>query len=181
MLTLGRYTNEEILPYLGKDNPRERTFVLPTGIYDVKMRGTRLECLKRSQKCVWCRRTGTVWLLQKHERGIPKMQTFCFIENCPWCALHPRPKDCGETPHLNLYAQDRAGNLILMTQDHIKPKSKGGSNKMENLQTMCCRCNQTKGSDLIDEFDSHGHRIAPAVDGGSSILPGLPEVQPSAA
>lgn len=180
MITLARYVNEDILPYIGNGNPKDKTFILPSGVYDVKMRGTRLECFKRSQSCVWCRMTGTVWLLQKHERGIPKVQTFCFLEECPWCALHPQPKQV-EAPHLNLYAQDRAGNLILMTQDHILARSRGGSNKLDNLATMCCRCNQAKGSDLIDEFDARGHRVTPTVDGGSSILPGLPEVQSSAA
>lgn len=46
-------------------------------------------------------------------------------------------------PHLNLYAGD-----VLMTKDHIVPKSKGGSNGLKNLQTMCAPCNQAKGNKL---------------------------------
>ncbi len=48
--------------------------------------------------------------------------------------------------HLNLYAVNDEGEEILMTKDHILPKSKGGKNKLENYQCMCCRCNWTKGS-----------------------------------
>lgn len=49
-------------------------------------------------------------------------------------------------PCLNLYASGR----MLMTKDHIFPRSKGGSNRLDNLQTMCTRCNQMK-SDTIEE------------------------------
>lgn len=33
-----------------------------------------------------------------------------------------------------------------MTKDHITPKSKGGLDKIENMQTMCIVCNQEKGN-----------------------------------
>ena len=47
--------------------------------------------------------------------------------------------------HLNLYAvKDK--KEILMTKDHITPKSKGGRNHISNYQTMCCVCNLKKGS-----------------------------------
>lgn len=48
--------------------------------------------------------------------------------------------------HLNLYALDENGKEVLMTKDHIIPKSKGGKNKLENYQTMCCICNKKKGN-----------------------------------
>lgn len=48
--------------------------------------------------------------------------------------------------HWDLYTED----LELMTIDHIKPKSKGGGNNIENLQPMCAKCN-TKKSNNYEE------------------------------
>lgn len=47
--------------------------------------------------------------------------------------------------HLNLYGIDENGEEVLFTKDHIIPKSKGGSNRLDNYQTMCERCNVKKG------------------------------------
>lgn len=55
-------------------------------------------------------------------------------------------KLCGEEAtsrrHFNLYADDGT----LMTKDHIMPKSKGGLNRVSNMQTMCVNCNKAKGN-----------------------------------
>jgi len=48
---------------------------------------------------------------------------------------------------LSLYALDGDNNWILMTKDHIIPKSKGGKDHLDNLNPMCYICNQDKGSD----------------------------------
>lgn len=48
-------------------------------------------------------------------------------------------------PHLNLYAND-----MLMTCDHIHPKSKGGTDLISNTQTMCHHCNIRK-SDKVEQ------------------------------
>lgn len=56
-------------------------------------------------------------------------------------------KLCGDQAtdrrHFNLYADD--GTLI--TKDHIIPASKGGQDKVQNMQTMCHDCNVAKGND----------------------------------
>lgn len=43
--------------------------------------------------------------------------------------------------HKDLVAGD-----VLMTVDHIRPKSKGGTNHPDNLQPMCAPCNTEKGA-----------------------------------
>ena len=52
--------------------------------------------------------------------------------------------------HLNLYAVDDNGDEILMTKDHIIPRSKGGIDDISNYQTMCKLCNEAKGNKLED-------------------------------
>ncbi|MBQ2883822.1 MAG: HNH endonuclease [Alphaproteobacteria bacterium] len=50
--------------------------------------------------------------------------------------------------HLNLYAIDENGKEVLMTKDHILPKSKGGQDHVDNYQPMCVRCNKAKGNNI---------------------------------
>lgn len=44
--------------------------------------------------------------------------------------------------HINFFSEDG----VLMTKDHIKPKSKGGKDNLNNMQTMCEICNSNKGN-----------------------------------
>jgi 5-methylcytosine-specific restriction endonuclease McrA len=48
--------------------------------------------------------------------------------------------------HLNFYGVNENNEEILMTKDHIVPKSKGGKNNIDNYQTMCVVCNGNKGA-----------------------------------
>jgi hypothetical protein len=54
-------------------------------------------------------------------------------------------------PHVNLYHKDENGKFTLFTKDHIIPKSKGGTDDLTNLQTMCSPCNFIKGNKLPGE------------------------------
>ena len=49
-----------------------------------------------------------------------------------------------------MYAVDDNGDEILMTKDHILPRSKGGIDDISNYQTMCKPCNEAKGNKLED-------------------------------
>jgi 5-methylcytosine-specific restriction endonuclease McrA len=54
--------------------------------------------------------------------------------------------------HFNLYGIDKDGNEILMTKDHIIPKSQGGKDCLKNYQPFCEICNNLKGSQDNDTF-----------------------------
>lgn len=49
---------------------------------------------------------------------------------------------------LNFYGYDYEGKEVLLTWDHIKPRSLGGSNALKNAQTLCAQCNSIKGNEL---------------------------------
>jgi hypothetical protein len=101
----------------------------PRGTFDVKISSLRMELFRKNPKCVSCHRKGTLWILQAH-----------------------RPN---EAPHLNLFAIGEEveewkklslNGLIMMTKDHIIPRSFGGPTDLHNLQTMCSICNGIKGN-----------------------------------
>lgn len=52
--------------------------------------------------------------------------------------------DQGGGYHVDLYTAD----FIMMTIDHIVPRSKGGANALANYQPMCQHCNSRKGNTL---------------------------------
>ena len=54
------------------------------------------------------------------------------------------PNDKYREAYLRFYGY----NGRLMTVDHIIPKSQGGTNDPDNLQTMCVKCNMWKKDDL---------------------------------
>lgn len=80
--------------------------------------------IEKGYKCVCCGRTGTYYALEK-SKGSNQNRA-----------------------HFNLYSNDD----VLMTKDHILPKSKGGIDRIENMQTMCTICNNEKGSTIPNEF-----------------------------
>ena len=47
---------------------------------------------------------------------------------------------------LNLYAKNSVGKTVLLTQDHIIPRSLGGCNSLHNLRIMCQPCNVKRGN-----------------------------------
>lgn len=120
MEVLGVFEPDEVIPFIGYGS-RYKTFLTKSNKkFRVKTDSVRLQVLKRSQACVTCGIVGSVFHLERVE----------------W-------KD--ERPHFNLYAE-KDGELILMTQDHIRPRAKGGRDILSNLQTMCYPCNFAKGS-----------------------------------
>lgn len=134
MITYGYWLYTELLPILCRSDTREMLQTSNYGEFDVVVKTNRLACFKRSPKCVSCHVTGQIWALQSHT------------------PLGKRSEVSHELrPHLNLYGLNRRDQMVLMTQDHIYPRSKGGSSDLTNLQTMCTNCNQAKADKIPDE------------------------------
>ena len=100
-----------------------RTFC---GIH-VKMNSLRYRVFRANNKCVRCGIEGAYFALEKS---------------------HGSKQDWH---HFNLYALNENGDEVMMTKDHILPKSKGGKDHMENMQTMCAICNSAKGNEMTNE------------------------------
>lgn len=71
----------------------------------------------------------------------------CGIQGTLMCLeYNPSDKLCKtKRAHFNLYAI-KDGKRVLMTKDHIFPKSLGGTDDLSNLRTMCFPCNFAKGT-----------------------------------
>jgi len=72
----------------------------------------------------------------------------CTCASCGREGTHFRVQQNGRSIHLGLWSDDN----IQMTKDHIVPKSVGGFDHIDNMQTMCAQCNNRKGS-KFDEND----------------------------
>jgi hypothetical protein len=72
----------------------------------------------------------------------------CVCVNCgAEGTMFLKDRQCADVSwHFNLYGKDNNGDLVLFTKDHIVPKSKGGKDNIENMQTMCIECNNHKGN-----------------------------------
>ena len=110
----------EVLPHSSKHTKYQ------SGDFSAKIRSLRLRTFAiKGLKCARCERTGSFFAFEVPQKCHPKTN---------W--------------HLNLYSVDENGEEMLMTMDHIHPKSKGGLNSLSNTQTMCSRCNFLKADKI---------------------------------
>lgn len=93
----------------------------------VSTSGARLRTFLKGTKCVTC----------------GKQITHCFIDG----RINHIKKGV-EEPHINFY-HIIGEKEILMTSDHIRPKSKGGAGGVKNRQPMCFPCNSKKGNKMV--------------------------------
>jgi len=117
------YSIEEIFEFI-KNNPSEEYYVDPEG-NSCKLRRPKIyfrKGLKCAAKC-GCDLTGQYFVLDLYKNG---------------------------GTHFDLYAKDSKGEEVMMTIDHIHPKSEGGKDIMENYQPMCSPHNSEKSSHIED-------------------------------
>ena len=126
MVRLHVFALDEILPFVSL-TAQPQTYAGVT----YKLTSHRLLTFKVNHRCVVCGRVGLFFSLEQDYTNF----------------LHQPTK-----AHLNMYAVDPDGTWVLMTKDHIIPKVHGGTNTLENYQTMCLPCNNRKGSRL--DFDA---------------------------
>lgn len=119
----------KVLPFVNGDrkNKRGKKFHKFYGKL-INVTSTRLRIFKiRGVKCVDCGIEGKYFKFERH----PDTEKY----------------------HLALYGINSYGHEILMTKDHIFPKSKiekgkVGRNALKNLRPLCYKCNQIKGDKL---------------------------------
>lgn len=116
---LGVYTISEVFDYIDA-SPKNGQRVKFHG-HSMNMRSTRMLSFRSNGiTCVKCGARGAFFAKERYGK---------------------------DAPHLNLYGFDVHGRQLLLTRDHIKPKSKGGTNHIYNSQTMCLKCNSRKSDD----------------------------------
>lgn len=117
-ITLGEFKIEEVLPHITTKRTMAE-FQCAGTTYFLKMNRSRYLVFQKSLKCGACGLEGIKFLLEMY----------------------------GNTgnPHFNLYGFED-GVHVLMTKDHIIPKSKDGPNSLDNYITMCAICNNLKGN-----------------------------------
>jgi len=100
----------------------------------IKMHSDRYFTFKyKGCKCVKCNMEGTYFAKERHK----------FVST-------EKYKDTyGQSYHFNLYGI-KEGREVMMTKDHIFPKSKGGKDNVENYQPMCIECNAEKKNNVED-------------------------------
>lgn len=122
MIVYGEFSVEEIIELINVRTGRRVPLSSNGKTYNVNVNSDRLILFSKNKKCVNCGLVGSIFRLESSSKKDPM-------------------------PHLNLYGVSN-NELVLMTKDHIYPKSKGGSDSLLNLQTLCYKCNQIK-SDLV--------------------------------
>lgn len=153
-ISLGRYTVESILSRVPDPN-RITVYGFNSEPYSVNVESTRLQTFKSNIECVGCHMRGHLFVLQASRSTLRMAKKLglrgdCVEENCHLCYRSFMQVESRERPHFNLYSYD-GDEFVMMTQDHIIPKSKGGKDQLSNLQTMCKLCNNEKGNSIVSK------------------------------
>jgi len=133
MIRISEYPIHNILSNVviaqrGKKTRKKDKRYLEWNEHKVRMDSLRLKTFANyGTQCVKCGIKGRFFALEKHHINASR-----------------------DVAHFNLYAFDDRGHEVLMTRDHVIPKSRGGRNFLGNMQPMCCKCNNEKGDRIGD-------------------------------
>ena len=131
----GLYALDEVHPFLG-DESKEYDGV------QIKMDSARYRLFRKGCACVTCGVEGRFYAMERSARFVKSTGTYKPTTN-DW--------------HFNLYAvveTEEGPETVLMTKDHIVPKSKNGPDHDDNYQPMCAPCNTRKGNRSPAETDN---------------------------
>lgn len=142
MVRLATFSLDEVLPYVFTRDVRhklsENGYTSDAWInasrktYPVVIDGRTVEVVvpmgsqryqlfvEKGCKCVACGIEGKYFALERHLSGSPYKY------------------------HFNLYGKDHTGREVMLTKDHIVPRSRGGRNRLDNYQVLCSPCNTNK-------------------------------------
>ncbi len=116
---IGSFAVNDVFPFITNEEER-RDYFVDGSCHSIRMNSQRYFIFKACPSCVSCGIVGNKFILEQN------------------------PND--KSPHFNFYAVHWDGSMVLMTKDHINPRSHGGENIHSNYQTMCSICNNLKGS-----------------------------------
>ena len=121
-----KFSLEEILPIIGSPHYKLTYTSRHKEVkVKVKVNTARMLLMIREQQCAACLLQGEYFWLEKS-------------------GYYPL--------HLNLYGK-HGNKEIMLTADHILPKSLGGTLAQENLQMLCEKCNSCKGHKQISNWE----------------------------
>jgi 5-methylcytosine-specific restriction endonuclease McrA len=126
---------ERFLTSAGKD----KVLAISKSLDDYKMVGSKMYIGK---ECAQAKTTRVKSLIRQ------PYCVACGIKGDHW-KIEQTP---GNGNHVNLYGYKEVNGKkyeVMLTWDHILPKSKGGDDSLENAQTLCHVCNYAKMSDEI--------------------------------
>lgn len=124
-----KYSIEAVLSFVTMlTRKKQKRYEVDKISYEVKMHSRRYAMFLHNISCVRCGIIGEFFMLERMTDAPPR------------------------NAHFNMYGLDKiTREKVLMTKDHIIPRSVGGADHPDNYQTMCSVCNQDKGASLEAE------------------------------